>query len=122
MLADLLGKLSRSTADDRDLVQIRERVATVADGARCFLASQQEVVVGSLLERFGDLVDGHLDRSIAGVEPALVAELLTIDDGTPIVDERFRDKQPDWTYGDGYTGQSPADRLDEHRSPQALDD
>ena len=122
VLADLLGKLSRSTADERDLIQIRERVATVADGARCFLASQQEVVVGSLLDRFDDLVDGHLDRSIAGVEPVLVAELVTIDDGTPILDERFRDKQPDWTYGDDYSGQSPADRLDEHRSPQALDD
>ena len=121
VLADLLGKLSRSTADERDLIQIRERVATVADGARCFLASQQEVVVGSLLERFGELVDGHLDRSIPGVEPALVAELVTIDDGTPILDERFRDKQPDWTFDDTYSGQAPADRLDEHRSPQALD-
>ncbi|MGZ4717923.1 MAG: NADH-ubiquinone oxidoreductase-F iron-sulfur binding region domain-containing protein [Acidimicrobiales bacterium] len=121
VLADLLGKLSRSTADERDLVQIRERVDTVADGARCFLASQQEVVVGSLLERFAGLVEGHLDRSIPGVEPALVAELVAIDDGTPVIDERFRDKQPDWTYDETYSGRSPADRLDEHRSPQALD-
>ena len=98
-LTDLLAKLSRSTADERDLAAIRERVDTVADGARCFLASQHEVVVGSLLDRFGDQVDGHLDRSIAGRRAgARSPSWSTIDDGTPIVDERHRDKQPDWTY------------------------
>jgi NADH-quinone oxidoreductase subunit F len=121
VLADLLAGLSRSSADDRDLVQIRERVATVADGARCFLASQQEVVVASLLDRFGAVVTGHLDGSLPGVDPILVAELVTIDDGTPILDERFRDKQPDWTYDAASSGRSPADRLSEHRAPEVLD-
>ena len=41
VLAGLLDKLSRSAADARDLAAIHERVETVADGARCFLASQQ---------------------------------------------------------------------------------
>jgi NADH:ubiquinone oxidoreductase subunit F (NADH-binding) len=121
-LSGLLDKLSRSAADERDLVAIRERVATVADGARCFLASQHEVVVGSLLERFPDQVAAHLSGAAPGVEPALIAELVTIDDGTAVVDERHRDKQPDWTYDATYSGQAPADRLDEHRAPEALDD
>ncbi len=121
-LAGLLDKLSRSAADERDLAAIHERVETVADGARCFLASQQEVVVRSLLDRFDDAVQGHLTRRIPGVEPMLVTELLAIDDDTAILDERHRTKQPDWSYGDSYSGQAPADRYGEHRAPTALPD
>ncbi len=120
VLSGLLAKLSRSEADERDLAAIHERVETVADGARCFLASQQEVVVRSLLDRFDDAVQGHLHRTIDGVEPLLVSELVRIDDETAILDERHRTKQPDWTYGTTYSGQAPADRFGEHRSPQAL--
>ena len=121
-LSELMAKLSRSAADERDMVAIRERVDTVADGARCYLASQHEVVVGSLLGRFADQVDAHLTGAVAGVEPALIAELVTIDDGSAIVDERHAGKQPDWTYGATDSGQAPADRLDEHRAPEALED
>ena len=121
-LAALLDKLSRSEADERDLAAIHERVETVADGARCFLASQQEVVVRSLLDRFDDVVQGHLTGRLPGVEPMLVSELVTIDDDTAILDERHRTKQPDWSYGDSYSGQAPADRYGEHRAPTALPD
>ena len=103
------------------MVAIGERVATVTDGARCYLASQQAAVVGSLLERYPDQVAAHVSGEAPGVEPALVAELIRIEDGTATVDERHRDKQPDWTYGETDSGQAPADRLDEHRQAQALD-
>jgi hypothetical protein len=33
-----------------------------------------------------------------------------------VLDERHRDKRPDWTYDPEYSGKSPADLLDEHRS------
>jgi NADH-quinone oxidoreductase subunit F len=121
-LSGLLDKLSRSAADQRDLAAIHERVETVADGARCFLASQQEVVVRSLLDRFDDVVQGHLSGRIAGVEPMLVSELVTIDDETAVLDERHRTKQPDWTYGESDSGQAPADRYGEHRAPTPLPD
>jgi NADH-quinone oxidoreductase subunit F len=121
-LSERLDRLSRSAADERDMDAIRERVATVADGARCYLASQHEVVVSSLLTRFGDQVDAHLTGAAPGIEPALIAELVAIDDGTAVLDERHRDKQPDWTYDATYSGQAPADRLDDHRAPQLLED
>ena len=124
MLADLLGKLSRvdgrRTRPDR---RSATRLDTVADGARCFLATQQQVVVGSLLERFGDVVDGHVDRvaspgSSRSWSPSCVDHRRR---HRPSSTSATAHKQPDWTYGDGYTGQSPADRLDEHRSPKSLD-
>ena len=55
------------------------------------------------------------NQTAPGVEPALAAELLDIVDGTARLDERHRQKQPDWTYDAVYSGQSPADRFDDHR-------
>ena len=45
----------------------------------------------------------------------LVAELLDIVDGQAIYDEEFTRKQPDWTYDEIDSGQSPVDRLTDHR-------
>ena len=38
-----------------------------------------------------------------------------------MTDARHRDKQPDWTYDEVDSGQAPADRLGDHRSPTALE-
>jgi NADH:ubiquinone oxidoreductase subunit F (NADH-binding) len=47
-------------------------------------------------------------------DPVLIAPLVDItDDGRAILDERHRAKQPDWTFDETYSGQSPADRLDQ---------
>jgi hypothetical protein len=37
-------------------------------------------------------------------------------EGTAVLDEAFGHKQPDWTYGSHWSGQAPADRLDDHRA------
>jgi NADH:ubiquinone oxidoreductase subunit F (NADH-binding) len=118
-LSDRLARLSRSQADAHELDEIRELVATVADEARCSLATQHQVVVRSLLERFPDELARH-DRGSDPAEPMEIAELIDIVDGEATIDERHRDKQPDWTYDEVDSGQSPADRLGEHREPEAL--
>jgi hypothetical protein len=94
----------------------------VAEEARCSLATQQQVVVASLLDRFPEEIDRHVRGEVDGVEPALVAELVDIADDRAVIDERHRDKQPDWTYDEEDSGQSPADRLGEHRSAEVLPD
>jgi NADH:ubiquinone oxidoreductase subunit F (NADH-binding) len=116
VIAAALADLSRSDLSDTRLGLLQKRLGTVADGARCFLASQQEVVVRSLLDRFPEAVVAHFDGRAEPTEPRLVAELVEIRDGRATVDERHRDKQPDWTYGAEDSGQSPADRLDEKRA------
>ncbi len=119
-ISDLLAKLVRSEADDRDLATLRRRVTTVADSARCSLATQQQVVVSSLLDGFADQVDAHANGKASGTEPALVAELIDIRDGVAVLDEHHAAKQPDWTFDAQDSGQAPAARLGEHRAPQAL--
>ncbi len=120
-LSGLLDRLCRNQSEPGDLAAIGERVATVADGARCFLASQIEVVAGSLLKTFGPAVEAHANGTAPAVEPALVAELVDIAGGEARVDVRHARKQPDWTYDAIDSGQSPADRLGDHRAPHSLD-
>jgi hypothetical protein len=62
-------------------------------------------------------VVAHFDGRAEPTEPHLVAELVEVREGRTVVDERHRGKQPDWTYDDEDSGQSPADRLDEKRAP-----
>ena len=75
-IADLLAALARSELTDDELGSLQDRVRTVADEARCFLASQQEAVVRSLLETFPEAVVAHFDGRAEPAEPRLVAELV----------------------------------------------
>jgi len=108
-VAERLAQVSESDAsvDDRDVIE--RRLGTVADRSRCFLATQQQVVVGSILEHFADEMDAHLSGRSPAAEPELVTELLDIRDGQAIVDARYRRKQPDWTYNKSYSGTVPVE-------------
>jgi NADH-quinone oxidoreductase subunit F len=121
-IAELLGATTRGSGTDRDLAELRSRIAKVAEGARCSLATQQQVVAGSLLDEFADDVEAHLEGRTASTQTRLVAELIDIVDGVAHSDEHHRAKQPDWTYDAVDSGQLPAARLGEHRDPIALDE
>jgi NADH-quinone oxidoreductase subunit F len=114
-LAALLARLAASQPDGDDADELVTRLELVPEGARCNLATQQQVVVGSILERFPDLVDAHTKGDAPAVEPAPIAELREIADGRATLDDAHRTKQPDWTHDAVDSGQWPADRLDEHR-------
>jgi NADH-quinone oxidoreductase subunit F len=117
-LSGLLASLSQSERDDTLVASIESHVATVADESRCYLATQHQAVVSSLFERFPDDVQSHAgtDPRAAAVEPAIVAELLDIEEGDAVVDARHAEKQPDWSFDKTYSGKAPADRLGEHRA------
>ena len=119
-IAELLAVTASGAADAHDLDEMRRRISTVADGARCSLATQQQVLVTSLLEHFPDDVAAHVDAPASATEPALVAELVDITDGAARVDEHHRDKQPDWTFDAVDSGKTPAERLGEHREVESL--
>jgi NADH-quinone oxidoreductase subunit F len=120
-LSELMAKVCRSEARQHDLDEIAYRVTTVGDRARCYLALQHQAVLSSVVERFPNSLRAHLDETADAVEPLLIAEMVELDGKRAIVDERFKEKQPDWTYGGEYSGQSPADRFGEHRAPDSLE-
>ncbi len=104
-------------AEADDVATIHDLLATVADGARCALAGQQQSAVGSLValaEQAPRPPSGDGDIEPPG--PLLIAELVDIVDGQAVYDEEFTDKQPDWTYDEIDSGQSPVDRLTDKRA------
>ena len=118
-IADGLTRLCRGDADRTDLDGVRDRLATVADGARCNLGRQQEGVIGSLLSAFPAAFDAHLTEATAvapSVEPWLVTELLDLTDQGALADDTFLDKQPDWTHGGEDSGRTPVERFTDHRA------
>jgi NADH:ubiquinone oxidoreductase subunit F (NADH-binding) len=112
-IADALDRLRRSAAEPGDLKLIDERVQTVADGARCYLAQQHQLVIGSILRLFPDQLDAHEDGASAPVEPFPIAPILDLVDEQAVLDEAELTKQPDWTYGDTWSGKAPADVIDQ---------
>ena len=112
-LAHLLDRIRRSEGDEHDLESVHDRLATVADEARCFLAHQHQRVVQSILALFPDEVRAHVTGGAPAAEAELIAPILDIADDVAVLDEKHAGKQPDWTYDDTYSGQSPADRVDQ---------
>jgi hypothetical protein len=88
---------------------IRKRIATVTERSRCYLATQQQVVIESIFEHFGNEIEEHLSGAREPVEPHLVAELLDIRNGQAVIDGRHAFKQPDWSYNDRYSGTVPVE-------------
>jgi NADH:ubiquinone oxidoreductase subunit F (NADH-binding) len=117
-LADLLATMCAGNGDERTLRTIEARLRTVADGARCSLASQQQTVVGSILGRFGVEVRARVRTAAPAVDVQLITELVDIDRSGVTYDTTFPDKQPDWTYDAVDSGAAPAERLGDHRQQQ----
>ena len=114
-LADLLRTVSLSEAGDHQLDLAATRASTVSDRARCYLAHQHQVVMQSIMSRYAHEFDAHVAGTVGPVEPYLIAELIDIEDGVARVDERFLEKQPDWSFDELSTGKNPADRLGQNR-------
>jgi len=118
-VSDALDRLRSGTADGEELVVVEDHLRTIEDGARCYLATQHQRVVTSLLALFPEAFVGHAERRIDPVEPYPIAELEGFVDGEEgreaVYDERHREKQPDWSYDAEDSGQSPADRLDQEQ-------
>ncbi|MPY95053.1 MAG: hypothetical protein GEV08_18935 [Acidimicrobiia bacterium] len=110
VLADRLGALVGGEGRPGDPDILRRRLDTVARGARCSLATQQQRVVTSVLDLFPGAFEAHLASRELGA-PVLVAPLVDIVAGQALLDERHRAKQPDWSYGEADSHAWPAEKL-----------
>ena len=117
-VSTLLAKIVQGDGQQADLDTITARLATVADGARCNLASQQQTVVGSLLTAFADRVKARFQPDAPAVDAYLVAALVDIGEQGVVIDASFADKQPDWTDDSTDSGKTPVDRFLDHRADE----
>ncbi|HEY8215689.1 MAG TPA: NADH-ubiquinone oxidoreductase-F iron-sulfur binding region domain-containing protein [Acidimicrobiia bacterium] len=112
-VADHLTELVQGRGVDTDVETVAERLTTITTGARCFLATQHQRVVESLLELVGTAARPTTVASLRHLPILPIADLVGDE---AVLDERQAAKQPDWTYDAVDSGRSPADRLDEHRT------
>lgn len=105
------------------LVELGARLDTIAEGARCSLASQQQVVIRSLLNLIPRPGDTQFRESASTAETdqtaVIFAPLLNIDGGGAVVDEHHQLKRPDWSFGVD-SGEYPVQRM-QHIEPESTE-
>lgn len=74
--------------------ELSARLANVTDGARCFLPTQEQRLVTSLV---ADMRTAALRTAERGL---LVTKILDLADNRFVLDERQARKRPDWTYAE----------------------
>jgi NADH:ubiquinone oxidoreductase subunit F (NADH-binding) len=114
-IAGLLEGMARGAAETDDLITVQAKLATVATGAICSLASQHQLVVGSLLKVFDDQIRSRVEQGVAAVDIHPIAAIVDIGEHGEQLDAAFADKRPDWTYGDSDSGKTPVELLIDHR-------
>ncbi len=98
-ITSALQSLVEGTGSDRDIGVIGARLRSVTDQVRCYLATEEQVLISSLLERFPDEFALHLEGRCSVPSRAIVVpKIVDLDAGTVTYDDRYERKQPDWTY------------------------
>jgi len=116
LITEALTRIDHGEGAGADLDEVRHRIDTVTFGARCSLATQEQVVIGSFLAAFGPDLDARVDAPAARGEAVAIVPMIDLRDGVAVLDPDFARKQPDWTYDEHWSGKAPADRLDDHRA------
>jgi NADH:ubiquinone oxidoreductase subunit F (NADH-binding) len=122
VIADVLRRVAGSVPNADDFEILDARLASVADGARCSLAVQQQTVIGSTFDLYPAAFEDHARRRAGPTDPEFIAAIADLDDGGVSLDEHQRTMQPDWTHDDVYSGKWPADLFDDPREHLDLEE
>ena len=97
-----LELIASGEGTERDVEVIGARLLSVTDQVRCYLATEEQVLVSSILRSFPEEFALHLEgRCSVEPRPIAVPKLVDLVDGVATYDERHTRKQPDWTYTEG---------------------
>ena len=98
-ITDHLTAIEHGDGRDDDLASIAALLRTVTDANRCYLGTQEQQVVSSVLRAFPEDFAAHLEGRPPRGRPVVVPLITDIaDDGTVIYATRHARKRPDWTY------------------------
>jgi NADH:ubiquinone oxidoreductase subunit F (NADH-binding) len=98
-ITDQLDSIVEGDADDTSLAQIGRSLQLVTDANRCYLGTQEQNVVSSIMRTFPEDFALHLEGSAVSqrrVHVPLVADITEA--GEVVYDESHVRKQLDWTY------------------------
>jgi NADH-quinone oxidoreductase subunit F len=111
-MMEILDRVRTSSPDATDLEQLAGLATHVTDGARCFLASQHQLVVESLLTSFPEALAAHTEGGAQAAEVFPIVPMLDIVDDQAVLALDELDVPPDWGTG---TGAAPAASVDVRR-------
>ena len=98
-ITERLLAIEQGDGADEDLGVINSRLRTVTDANRCYLGTEEQNVVSSILRAFPEAFAARLEGTAGPLRPAVVPLVKDIaDDGTVTYDERHLRKQLDWTF------------------------
>lgn len=100
-ITEHLVRIESGQASDHDLGEMNALLRTVNDANRCFLGTEEQISISSILRTFPEDFARRLDGLTEGRGDVLIPLIKDIAaDGTVTYDERHAFKQPDWTYAD----------------------
>lgn len=97
-ITEHLERIETGVGTDRDLGEIARWLEHVTDGSRCYLATEEQVVVSSILRAFPEEFADHIETGKCPHPRRPMPKLLDLADGRAHYDESFWRKRPDWTY------------------------
>jgi NADH-quinone oxidoreductase subunit F len=92
-----LDHIGDGVGTEHDIEVIGARLATVTDANRCYLGTQEQLVIASLLREFPEDFVRHLEGE-KPVGRVLVPKLVDLVNGVATYDEAQERKRPDGTY------------------------
>ena len=98
-ITQCLQRIETGAGTDSDLEVMGGWLPRVTDASRCYLASEERIVISSILrafpEEFADHIENH--RCPSGRRDHM-PKLVDLHGGRATYDETFWRKRPDWTY------------------------
>jgi len=96
-----LSEIEACRGSDRDISVIGARLLQVTDANRCYLGTEERLVVSSILAAFPDEFAAHLEGDCPTPRDDLVVpKIVELGGGKVTYDVAHLRKRPDWTYAD----------------------
>ncbi len=100
-ITEILARIEAGAAVEADVDSLGRLLRTVTDSNRCYLGTEEQLVVSSVLQVYPEEVGAHLDGWCPFLARHLpVPKVDDIVDGVALYDERHAQKRPDWTYAE----------------------
>ncbi len=100
-ITEHLNKIETGNGDEQDIKAIKGWLNHVADGNRCYLAVEEQVMVRSIMRAFPQEFAEHIQLGkCPNPRELLIPKLINLEDGVAVYDGSYSRKQPDWTYAD----------------------
>ena len=104
----LLERIDSGGGSEDDVETILARALTVTDAQRCALPTGETLIAQSAVQVFGAEFAEHFGRGCPLPRDLPVPKIVDFDEdaGEFLYDQRYRLKQPDWTYADEAEGRN----------------